>query len=68
MSHKRLFAVRFWKRAVIGLYRANFLRWLDLKGQIIGDRCCNGREVQLVIAEALDMSFSDETHRRVGSK
>ena len=55
MSRESLFAVRFWKRAVISLDRGSFLRWLDLKSQIIGDRCSDSREIQFVIAEALDM-------------
>src|SRR5271157_6432453 len=64
MSRESLFAVRFWKRTVIGLDRAGFLRWLDLKGQVIGDRCSNGREIQLVIAEALDMPGQVGRERR----
>lgn len=56
MSYGHLFAVRFWKCAVIGLDRASFWWRFDFKGQVIGDRCCNGREIQFVIAEALDMS------------
>jgi hypothetical protein len=64
MSCESLFAVRFCKRAVISLDRASFWRWLDLKGQIVGERRSNGREVQFVIAEALDMPGQVGRERR----
>src|SRR6266536_3757127 len=46
---------RFWECMVIRLNRSSFLRRLNLKGQVICDRCSNGREIEFVIAKALNL-------------